>query len=107
MNEVRMYLIKKLEVVGTQQNPEIFSTGSGKLSTDCFGQTFPAFEALNQAIFISVGSAYQDAKIDLAGFQSVTDYGILSFKLAVSNAGNPSADGKYYCDLAIQVVSRC
>jgi hypothetical protein len=101
------YIKKKVLIEGTNANPETFQTGFGKLETDVFGAPFPPFDSRNQAIHIDIGGSYQEAGVNLAGFSAITDYGTLTFKLAISDAGKPSQDGKFYADLAFFVQNRC
>lgn len=94
-----MYIKNKVKIEGTQAAPETFTTNSGKLATSGSGNPFPNISLLSYVVTI-ITPPYQDAKINQVG--SITQSGSnISFQLAVSDAGNASGDGFYYCDIIV------
>lgn len=99
------YIINHIEVTGTQTSPELFTTNSGKLAFNYDTTPYPDFgtyitEGSHIVTIIANGTPYQDAKINLYGEPSANG-AAMDFYLAVSDAGNPSSDGKYYVDICI------
>lgn len=99
-----MYLKSNVEVVGTESNPEQFETNVGKLLTDDTGNPFPTFNASTHVHEVAVHSR-QEAIVHRIDTPTVVG-GNLRFKLAVQDAGKPSADGKFYCDISITLQVR-
>lgn len=94
-----LYLATKIKVTGTNASPQTFQTNSGQLATDATGKVFPGMSLLTYAVTVDPISL-QDGKIARVG--AITNVGAaISFQLAVSDAGAPSGDGFFYCDLLI------
>lgn len=91
----------RVEVIGTNDSPETFTSNVGKLQYN-FGTT--PFRAIDLSTYnVSViPVSLQEATIfrisDIA--QIGTD---ITFDLAISASGNPSPDGKFYCDIIINL----
>jgi hypothetical protein len=95
------YTIKKVLIVGTQVNPEQFTTNSGKLQYN-FGTTpLPSINlALYNVSIVANGSVYQNATINQVG--AITQVGSnISFYLAMNDGAIASSDGNIYCDITI------
>jgi len=95
------YTINHVEIEGTQTSPETFTTNSGKLEFNYSTTPFPAIDLGTYIVsIVANGAPYQDCKINQVGTTSQAGSNI-TFQLAVSDAGNPSGDGKYYADISI------
>jgi hypothetical protein len=95
------YIKTKVKIAGTQTSPETFTTNSGKLQYNYGTTVYPPISLLSYVVsVIANGAPYQDGKINQVG--DVTQSGNnITFQLAVSDAGNPSADTYFYADIAI------
>lgn len=104
--EGNMYVKKRVSVVGTQASPETFTTGAGKLALcDAPAGAYPTFDLTTTEIIVTL-SPYQEGKADFANYDFTVSGGALTFKLALSDGGNPSPDGYFYFDITIEVVSK-
>jgi hypothetical protein len=96
-----MYIAKKIKIIGTQASPETFTTNAGQLLFNYGTTVYPSISLLSYVVtVIANGAPYQDAKINQVGdiTQSGSD---ITFKLAVSDSGNPSSDTFFYADITI------
>jgi hypothetical protein len=94
-----IYLKSKVVIAGIQGSPEIFTTNSGKLSTDAWGNTYPNISLLSHKVTV-ITVPYQSGKINQTDIISQAGSNI-SFPLAHSDSENPSDDGFWYADIII------
>lgn len=103
--EIDMYIKKRVLITGTNDAPESFSTGSGKLATcDAPSGAYPYFDDTLQKYAIDVSRVYQDCHFSVPSIESTTG-GVLTFTVARSDAGNPESGVSYYADITIKAVN--
>lgn len=96
----------KVEVsaTATETSPERFETNTGKLLAMENGESWPSLSLLSWTIAVA-GKDYQGCKIFRVG--DMTNNGSNAvFYLALDGAGAPASDGKYYCDIILQLQPR-
>lgn len=97
-----MYLKNQVRFEGTEDSPETFTTGSGKLATMETGAAYPTFDDANWVFHVSVnGAKYQEANISIVKDSVQVVAGNLQFQAYFGYQGNPATDGNYYGDVAI------
>jgi len=89
----------RVQITGTQDNPQNFLTGVTPLDVDDRGQPFPQYSVgdIGGVIFRSL----QEAAIDGAGFKPTIVGTGLAFQAEVADGGKPSSDGNYYADIFV------
>jgi hypothetical protein len=98
-----MYFKNNVEITGTYETPQTFTTNSGALATQENGQVFPEIYLGGYAVTIIVQSS--DGTETTFGVKNVQQSGAnISFEVYMSMAGRPkSSDGKFYANISISV----
>jgi hypothetical protein len=104
ITEDNMYNKTFIEVTGTPDAPQPFTTNSGVLATDDSGLPYPAM-LLTDYSPVLVLQSHQEAAIVQIGeiAQSGTD---ITFQLAAQRTGAAYADGKFYVTLGIALQDK-
>jgi len=99
---VAMILFRKVLIAGTQDAPESFTTGIGKLALDVWGNAPPIFDGSTQRVSVSF-DPYQERQVDGADVEPTISGGAVTFSAQLADVGRDSPDGSSYADIKIIV----
>ena len=100
-----LYLVQNVIVIGTEDDPEEFITGTDKLATLTapVGGSWPTFNLVTNKAHVDVNGARYGTGVRQVGIPTESG-GNLHFFLAADNTGNPAPDGYNRADILISVV---
>ncbi len=99
-----LYLKQNVIIAGTEDSPEEFVTGTGKLSApDAPVSGYPTFNLTTTKVTVIANGARYGTGVRQVGVATESG-GNLHFFLAADNTGNPAPDGYHRADITIAVI---